>query len=89
MQRVHIIVTGFVQGVGFRHGARSKAQELGLTGWVKNTVNGKVEIVAEGQKEKLEKLVGWAGKGPFLAEIEDIEVEWQESSGEFSSFEIE
>jgi len=59
-----------------------------LVGWVKNTPDGKVEIVAEGDKEKLEELIAWCKKGPLFAKVENVEVEWQESTGEFSSFEI-
>lgn len=86
MNRVYILVTGVVQGVGFRHAACKKAEELGLTGWVRNTQNGKVEILAEGSKEALKKLVNWSKKGSYLSEVKDLEVSWEEYSGEFSSF---
>jgi len=86
--RVHIFVSGRVQGVFFRSRTQEEAEKLGLVGWVKNTPDGKVEIVAEGDKEKLEELIAWCKKGPLFAKVENVEVEWQESTGEFSSFEI-
>jgi len=86
--RVHIFVSGRVQGVFFRSRTLDQAKKLGLFGWVKNTPDGRVEIVAEGDKEKLEELVDWCRKGPLFAKVEEVEVEWQESTGEFSSFEI-
>jgi acylphosphatase len=86
--RVHIFVLGQVQGVFFRAETRTKAKELGLFGWVKNLENGRVEILAEGEKEKLEKLVEWVKEGPALARVNGIQVEWQEYKGEFSQFEI-
>ncbi len=86
--RVHIFVSGFVQGVFFRSETRAKARELGLFGWVRNLEDGRVEIVAEGEKEKLEKLVEWAKKGPDLARVNGLDVEWSESKSEFKNFEI-
>lgn len=88
MKCVHLLISGFVQGVGFRHGTKRKAEELGLSGWVRNTQNNMVEVTAEGPKEKLEKLIEWCNKGPWLAEIERVNVVWEEATGEFSSFEI-
>ncbi|MDI6602534.1 MAG: acylphosphatase [Patescibacteria group bacterium] len=86
--RVHIFVSGLVQGVFFRSETRARAEELGLFGWVRNLENGKVEILAEGEKEKLEKLVEWTKKGPASARVNGLDVEWQEYKGEFSQFEI-
>ncbi len=92
MNTVHLMISGLVQGVGFRHFVRSKARELGLVGWVSNTENGMVEVIAEGEKEKIKKIILLCRKGPMLSEVKDISVQWQESppasGGEFSSFEI-
>lgn len=88
MTRTRVIISGFVQGVGFRHGTKNKAQELGLVGWVSNTPDSKVEAVFEGEKEKIEKILNWCNKGPWLAEIERVDVVWEEATGEFSSFKI-
>jgi len=87
-KRVHIFVSGLVQGVFFRAETRAKARELGLFGWVRNLRDGKVEILAEGEKEKLEKLIDWAKMGPDSARIDDIQVKWEEYKGEFNDFDI-
>ena len=57
VQRVNLVVTGAVQGVGFRYYARDEAKKLGLTGWVRNREDGKVEIAAEGEHNALEELI--------------------------------
>jgi len=87
MERVHLIISGDVQGVGFRFTAIEVARGLDLTGWVKNCPDGSVEIVAEGPREKLENLITWAKKGPALAKVEDVKIRWETATGEFSSFE--
>lgn len=86
--RVHILISGLVQGVFFRSETRAKAEELGLFGWVRNLEDGRVEILAEGKKEKLEKLIEWAKKGPGSARVNGLDVEWQEYKGEFKDFGI-
>lgn len=86
--RVHIFVSGKVHGVFFRSETQAKAQELGLTGWVKNLADGRVEIVAEGEKEMVEKLVEWAKRGPDSAKVGSLEIDWQKYQGEFKNFEI-
>lgn len=84
--RFHLLVSGRVQGVLFRQHARAKALELGLTGWAKNLLDSKVEIVAEGEKEKVNKFLEWAKKGPKLARVENVETEEEEYTGEFEDF---
>jgi acylphosphatase len=86
--RVNIFVSGLVQGVFFRSQTKNKAEELGLFGWVRNLTDGRVEILAEGEREKLEKLVDWAKKGPASARVDDLQIDWQEFKGEFGGFEI-
>ena len=86
--RVQVFVSGLVQGVFFRSETKKKAKELGVFGWVSNLTDGRVEILAEGEKDKLEKLVAWTRKGPESARVEDLEVSWQEYKGEFEEFEI-
>ncbi len=88
MNTIHIVISGLVQGVGFRHFVRSKARELGLVGWVSNTENGMVEVIAEGEKEKIEKIILLCQEGPMLSEVKDVSLDWQEPTGKFSSFEI-
>jgi len=87
--RVQIVVYGEVHYVGFRFSTIEVARDLGLTGWVRNNPDGTVEIVAEGEKGKLENLVTWAKRGPMLAKVENVKVEWREASGEFENFDVE
>lgn len=86
--RAHIIVSGRVQGVFFRAKTQEKAQQLGVTGWVKNLAEGRVEAVFEGEKPQVEQLVKWAKKGPSGAIVNDLDLSWEEYQGEFSNFEI-
>jgi acylphosphatase len=86
--RCHIFISGRVQSVFFRDNTRKKAEKLGVFGWVKNLSDGRVEAVVEGEKDKIENLIEWAKKGPFLAKVNDLEIEWQEYKGEFTNFKI-
>jgi len=86
--RAHIIVSGRVQGVYFREQTRKGAKKLSVSGWIKNLEDGRVEAIFEGEKEKVEKIVNWARRGPFFAKVNDLEIEWGEYQGEFESFEI-
>jgi len=86
--RVHVFVSGRVQGVFFRVGAQQKARELGLTGWVHNTIDGKVEGVCEGEKGSVEEFVVWCREGTQGAKVENCEVAQEEYKGEFQDFEI-
>lgn len=88
MKRLHLIISGDVQGVGFRSFVREKAMSLGLTGWVKNRDDGAVEVVAEGPKEHLEALVKECQHGPDVAWVEKMEVEWSAATDEFVGFEV-
>jgi len=86
--RVHIVVSGRVQGVFYRSETQEKAQQLGVSGWVKNLSEGRVEAVFEGERDKVEQMVEWAKKGPSGAIVNDLNVVWEEYQGEFSNFEI-
>jgi len=86
--RAHLLIAGRVQGVFFRATARERARSLGVNGWVKNRWDGRVELVAEGEKEKVEELIRWAHKGPPGAWVEKVEVKWEEYQGEFETFSI-
>jgi len=85
---VYVLISGRVQGVFFRQNTKNKAENLGLTGWVKNLPSGQVEAVFEGEKKQIEEMINWAKKGPILAKVEKIEIEWQKYQGEFNNFEI-
>jgi acylphosphatase len=86
--RVHLTIRGRVQGVYFRASAAYEAQNLGLTGWVRNCLDGSVEAVAEGDKNSVENLVAWCRHGPRGAKVESVEVEWLAFRREFQDFRI-
>jgi len=88
MERVHIKVHGRVQGVFFRAHTQEEATRLGLKGWVKNTYDGGVELIAEGNRQALENLVSWCRRGPSAAKVSALDVEWLDATGEFSGFKV-
>jgi acylphosphatase len=88
MKRATIRVFGRVQGVFFRHTARTHAERLELGGWVRNEADGSVTAVVEGNETALSQFIEWCRKGPPLAGVEKTEVEWKEATGEFKRFEI-
>jgi acylphosphatase len=69
-----VLVHGLVQGVGFRWHARRKAEELGLSGWVRNRPDGAVECLIEGAEASVEAMLAWLGRGPPPAQVERLEV---------------
>ena len=86
--RLHLLITGRVQGVGFRFSARDEALDLGVTGWVRNLPGGEVEILAEGRRDRLLMLEAWAHLGPPLAHVTDVRADWLDFTGEFREFRI-
>jgi acylphosphatase len=72
--------------VGYREFVRSKAKELGLTGWVRNLSDQRVEILGQGLESDLKKLIEQCEKGPFLAEVTSVAVEWQEAEKQYPDF---
>ncbi len=86
--RAHILVSGRVQGVFFRDHTQRWASSLSLSGWVRNVLDGRVEVVVEGDKEKIEKLIAKLKLGPPMAEVIHLEVSWDEYQGEFTGFRI-
>jgi acylphosphatase len=86
--RVHIIVSGRVQGVCFRDFTQQKAESLELTGWVKNILNNRVEIIVEGEKRQLLRFVEHVKIGPEGADVKECTLNWDNYVGEFSGFKI-
>ncbi len=84
--KAHIIVSGLVQGVGFRYFVYYKAKELKLNGYVRNTFKGDVEIEVEGDRSLIEELIKLVKVGPRLANVTDMKIDWLKSKGEFNSF---
>jgi acylphosphatase len=81
VQRRHVLVYGFVQGVGFRFGVDRVAQSRGVAGWVRNRADGAVEAVFEGEPEDVEALVDFCRRGPRGAAVERVEVETESAEG--------
>ena len=88
MERLHAVVHGDVQGVGFRFFVVDHARELGLRGWVRNLPGGGVELTAEGERPQLEDLLRAARRGPRHAHVTGVEVEWSKASGDLGSFRL-
>jgi len=86
--RVHIFVSGRVQGVFFRVETRYEAMKRNVAGWVRNTSGGRVEAIFEGEREDVEKLIEFCRKGPSGARVTKVDVQWEEYSGEFKDFKI-
>jgi acylphosphatase len=82
-----IYISGFVQGIGFRGFVKSNARKLGLKGWVQNASDGKVEVLAQGSKETIAKLIKLCEKGSFLSEVKSVQVEWEKEAEHFDGFE--
>ena len=87
-KRVHIFVSGRVQGVFFRAETKSKAHIHNLSGWVRNLQDGRVETVFEGEEEDVEKMAAWCKMGPDYASVQNIEIHEEPVTGEFDSFTI-
>ena len=87
-ERMHAFIQGTVQGVGFRFFIYQTGLNLQLYGWVRNRINGNVEILAEGSREKLDTLLRETRKGPQMAKIVKVDVEWQKSRNDLPPFTI-
>jgi len=80
--RAHLFISGRVQGVGFRAHTQREAERLGITGWVRNMPDGRVELVAEGETTQIDQLVDWCRSGPARAMVADVRVEREAPVGE-------
>jgi acylphosphatase len=88
LSRVHVIVSGRVQGVAYRYFVERRAAEIPVTGWVRNLRDGRVEIMAEGEKADLESLLGFLRQGPRMANVDDLDILWEDYRGEYKDFRI-
>lgn len=86
--RVHVLISGLVQGVNFRMATRREAEARGVTGWVSNSPDGRVEAVFEGEASDVQRMVDWCHRGPSRARVERVDVETQPYTGEFESFDV-
>ncbi len=85
---VHLLISGMVQGVGFRYYVHRSARRHLLTGWVKNLEDGTVEVVAEGDEEELRLFIKDMEKGSRFSTVQNVKVEWESFSNRFRNFEI-
>ena len=85
--RAHVLITGRVQGVGYRFSTMEQAEELGVNGWVRNLPDGRVEAVFEGNESIVQEIINWCRKGPRGALVKDVAVEYEAQEG-LQKFEI-
>ena len=86
--RAHVFISGIVQGVFFRQKTKQQAQNLDVTGWVRNLDDGRVEAVFEGEEQSVKELVDFCRKGPKGAFIRNVDVVFETFSGEFQNFSV-
>jgi len=86
--RAHLYISGRVQGVFFRNSVADLAESLGVSGWVRNLSDGRVETLLEGEKDSVEKLVEFCRRGPPGAYVRELEVNWEKCAGQFLDFKI-
>ena len=86
--RAHVVVHGRVQGVWFRASTKDEADRLGVSGWVRNLSDGSVEAVFEGEKKKVEEIVGWCHRGPAGARVSKVDILWEPKKGDLGHFDI-
>lgn len=84
--RVHMYISGVVQGVFFRANTENVARSLSLSGWVRNLTDGRVEVVAEGPQDRMNEFISWCHKGPPIASVDSVEMKWEMPTGEFKTF---
>ncbi len=86
MVRARVVVTGRVQGVYYRSYAEDEARRLSLRGWVRNRGDGAVEMTIEGEERDAQAMIAWSRQGSPLSRVEDVQVDWEPYTGEFSGF---
>ena len=87
-KRVHAFISGRVQGVFYRSSTKSQAMRMGLTGWVRNLPDGRVELVVEGPPNAVDELLQWCYKGPDYSRVDRIEVQEEIPTKEFDDFSV-
>lgn len=88
MKQVYLLISGYVQDVGFRFWLRATAQKLGIVGWVRNRGDGSVEAECQGKEEALKTLIKMCKTGSQVAEVKNVEVVWKTLNDTFTAFEI-
>ena len=88
LRRLHVVIDGRVQGVGFRNYVMTKADLLELTGWVRNVGDNQVEVLAEGETGRLTIFLDYLRRGPRSAFVTNLSQSWEPATGEFSYFDV-
>jgi acylphosphatase len=88
MASLRATIHGHVQGVFFRASVREQAEKLHLTGFVRNQTDGVVEVGVEGEKQHLEKLVGFLKTGPPGARVDEVRIDWADYTGKYTDFSV-
>ena len=86
--RARVIVHGYVQGVWFRGSTKDEAIRIGVAGWVMNLPDGTVQALFEGEKKKVEEIIGWCHRGPSAAQVNKVDIFWEPYKGEYKHFDI-
>ena len=87
-KRLHVVIAGRVQGVGFRYATHRQAAVLGLHGWVRNLSSGRVEAEFEGAENSLEAMLDWCRRGPAFSEVTHVEPTWEVGEPKYVTFRI-
>jgi acylphosphatase len=87
--RAHAIISGRVQGVFFRMETKRAADGFGVFGWVKNRLDGTVEAVFEGDRDRVDAILDWCRQGPPAANVTDVKISWEDYTGGFNGFNID
>lgn len=86
MKQAHLLISGKVQGVWFRASTKQQAEQLHINGWVRNTNDGKVEALIQGDENQLQQLIQWCHQGPASAQVDEVQVDYEEPQETFDSF---
>lgn len=86
--RARLLISGRVQGVWYRDSTKQQADNLRLTGWVRNCESGQVEVVVEGADSAIDELIAWCRTGPSMARVTDIRIDFDDYRGEFVGFRV-
>ena len=86
--RAHAVISGRVQGVFFRVETQRTAEGFGVLGWARNRRDGTVEAVFEGRQQDVDVTLNWCRQGPRMSRVDKVDVNWQDYTGEFKSFDI-
>ncbi|MEK6960142.1 MAG: acylphosphatase [Nanoarchaeota archaeon] len=86
--RAHALISGRVQGIFYRASARSEAIKRKLIGWVRNTSDGKVELIVQGPKHEVDDFLDWCRSGPMLADVTEVELTFEEPNDDLTGFEV-